>query len=1230
MNIFKASGCSTAFLLKHFKLDAKELKVKYHPIKYTPKSVVAALCLALSLTPAQASLNIAETPLFITPSVDPNIMFILDDSGSMQWEIMPDQNMYYTIYVFPNPANLYGGAIYSNQIPDFNDSNIHNVFSRSPQNNTVFYNPTISYVPWRDSNSASLGDITPSAAPYNPVNTGLGTLNLTAQQTQSAIWFNNTANQNLSSAWLTCGNPCNQTYWPMTFYMYKGTGAVTVPANYIKYQIRGSSGFSEDLNGGSEASVSNFVWANGVTRTVAEEQQNFANWFSYYRSRVLSARAGIGRAFAEQGEAMRVGFGALNKVSTSIDGVNTRTVINGVRPFSGSDRTNFFNQLYNHAIPTSGTPLRRALDDAGQYFSRTDNTGPWSETPGTSSSTSHLACRQSFSILMTDGYWNSNQATTTAARANTDGAIGPTNTGPNSQSFSYSAASPFADTWSNTLADVSMYYWKNDLRTSLLNRVPITTADPAFWQHMVTFGIGLGVSGTVTPPTATDWGNIAAWTPSTAWPQPSGSGTTANIDDLLHAGVNGHGGFFSAANPDVFATQLSAVLSNIVGRTEGSAAGVATNSTRLGTDTMIFQAKFDSRDWTGQLQAFPINSDGSIGSAVWDAGVNVTTQGISNRSIFSYNSSTNSGISFLHANLSAMQQTYLTVNEVNYLRGDQSNELSVGGTLRTRSGTNALMGDVVNSNPWLLGNTNYGYHLLAGTEGTDYSTFRNSAEYNARTELVVVGANDGMLHAFNANVTGSGQGDEVFAYVPHTLMLNNKLRGLTQPAYAHEYFVDSSPVAGDAYFDADGDGDKDWRSVLVGALGAGGKGIFALDMTFLNPSDDAYATAEPSFLAQRVLWEKNSNDSGFSDLGFNLGEATIVRMQNGEFVAVFGNGYNSVNHEAVLYIVNIKTGALIKSIATGVGDSANPNGLSTPIAVDVDSDRIVDAIYAGDLHGNLWKFDVSQSNTNQWDVAFQQGSTPKPLFIAVDSSSVPQPITAKPQVGVHPEGGVMVYFGTGKFFEVGDNTVSNPQIQTFYGIWDDGARVSSRASLVEQTIDVESIVGNFDIRVTSENTVDYASKKGWYMDFDYPPAPSAIGERIVSHALLRGGRIIFATMFPEPDPCDYGGGSWLMEIDALTGQRLKVTPFDITGDGKVDSSDMVNLIDTNNDGQIDSSDDLISVSGKKSTVGIIKSPGVISAGGLEYKYTSGSTGALEVTTESADGGAGRQSWIQLR
>ncbi|WP_404360019.1 pilus assembly protein [Methylotuvimicrobium sp. KM1] len=1214
--------------------------------------------------PVRADLDLAQTPLFLTPGVDPNIMFILDDSGSMQFETMPDglTNLFdegcctdYIMWVYPRRAGLHGDGDYSNatRVPSFTSDSIMGRAYRSSLVNTLYYNPAITYRPWLNADGSQMANADPSAAPNRPLFPEHDTRNLTTNNTQSARWVDDRVDDHDSES---------RTFYPAVYSTYTGPAIADLSAAIAD----SNSALWDDINHYTLTEIKSanapFTGEGRENRTDCaaapsctynEEIQNFANWYSYHRNRIFASRFGIGKAFSTQTNSIRVGYGTINKGSTTIDGQATGTVIKGVRPFSGSSRNDFYDELYTNNIPPQGTPLRTALQGAGQYFSRTDSSGPWSTTPGQSGG-EDLECRHSYTILMSDGNASggSSNAASGARANNNDGstANSTTNTNPDGPNFSYTPTDPFQDNLSNTLADVAMYYWKRDLRTDLDNLVPITPINEAFWQHMITFSVGLGVSGSIDPVTAFD--AIASAT-AIDWGNPQyndanclGDNCIARQNDFLHAAVNSRGGYFSAAEPDTFATELSNTLNSIVARTEGSSASVATNSTRLDTNTVVYQAKFDSRDWTGQFLAFKINPNGSINpTPEWDAGQKVTTQGPVGRSIFSYNPSVPGGVEFFHGNLSSTQQSQLSALQVNYLRGNQSNEIQNGGTFRNRIGTNRLLGDLINSDPWFIGDINFGYSLLSDTEGEAYLTYRGSAAYKARTPLVAIGGNAGMLHVFNANIIGTNAGNEVFAYVPHTLFADNKLASLTDPNYNHQYFVDGSPIAGDAYFDVDNNGSKEWRNVLVGTLGAGGKGIFALDTTFLSPSDSTYETAEANFSANRVLWEINSTTTGFADLGFTLGQASIVRMANGEFAAVFGNGYNSANHRAVLYIVDIKTGALIKSFDTGVGSAANPNGLSTPIAIDVNGDRIVDAIYAGDLHGNLWKFDVSNSNPNNWDYGFKQGNTPKSLFVAKDAGGAVQPITAKPQAGLHPNGGTMIYFGTGKYFETGDNSVVNPQMQTFYGVRDSCVKaagatgncnnnpVSGRADLQQQEIIFEGVFGDFDVRVTSKNVTDLtnflSTKQGWYMDLAFP-LNSPAGERVVSQALLRAGRIIFVTLIPDDSPCGYGGDSWLMELEALTGNRLVLTPFDISGDGYINLDDMVTLLDTNEDGKIDGDDEALSASGKKSKVGIIKSPGVVGAGEVEYKYTSGSTGELETTLESVEGGSGRQSWRQLR
>jgi type IV pilus assembly protein PilY1 len=657
------------------------------------------------------------------------------------------------------------------------------------------------------------------------------------------------------------------------------------------------------------------------------------------------------------------------------------------------------------------------------------------------------------------------------------------------------------------------------------------------------------------------------------------------------------------------------VLTTLAERvTSGSA--VASNSTRLDTETRIYQARFNTEDWSGQLLAYTIQPDGTLGAIQWDAGQLIPAA--NSRDIYTQTSA-GTAVPFDWASLGAAEQAALDIGpggmpdglgekRAAWLRGDQSFEQSAGGSFRTR---NVILGDTISSNPRFVGAENFGFSALpSGTPGQDtYAAFLQS-KVNVNGEpqapMLYVGANDGMLHGIDA-----ATGVEHFAYVPQSVY--GKLSRLTDPNYAHEYFVDGQVFVGDAYIDRNGT--QRWASILVGTTGAGARSVFALDVT--NPH---------GFSASDVMWEFED-----PDLGYTISQPVVARMASGQWVAVFGNGYNSDNHSAVLFVVDLETGTLIRKIDTGVGDAANPNGLATP-ALLPDGTRTIRSIYGGDLHGNLWKFDVSQSNTGNWDVAFRQGPNRYPLFTATDAGGNPQPITAPVEIGLHPDGGYMIYFGTGKYFETTDNVVpGNPQVESFYGVWDQSGNNPTRitgarsTALTEQEIQFEGDPGGgsqFNVRVTSGYPVDWNTKRGWFLDLE-SPVNGPEGERVVDTPLLRGGRVIFTTLIPSGDPCSAGGTSWLMELDAINGRRLLESPLDINEDGEIDSDDFVSVI-------VDGEYVTVPISGVQSREGIVRTPAVISAGEVEYKITSGTTGAVDTLRETGAFQQARASWRQLR
>lgn len=1100
------------------------------------------LSVMLCCASAQAALDIAQVPLYLGTRADPNIMFTLDDSGSMHFEIMPESLIENDArYVYPRASQVYGSDDYDNYTITFASDNTRNAYVRSSHNNKLYYNPQLTYRPWANADGSLMANAKVTCAPHNPMKTAAGCRDLT--QTNRAWW----------AIYYTEFSPYyynqDESFWPAVYFDYKGSGNVFNAKNYTRVVI--NKAVATIYDGRPNRSDCK----NAPVCTYDEEIQNFANWYTYYRSRILAARAGVGRAFASQGEAIRVGFATINA---------SGSVIRGVTPFSGTDRTAFFDELYGRDIPAKGTPLRTSLKEVGEYFSRSDNNGPWSARAG--STLPHLTCRQSYNILMTDGYWNGD---------------------------SPSVGDQDQDGIKNTLADVAYKYWKTDLRRDLANKVPTSTADPANWQHLVNFTVGLGVNGSLNP---------ANGIPG-SWPNPYDS-DEFKIDDLWHAAVNSKGSFFSAADPDTFAEALSSTLAQIAAR-NSSASSVTANATRLDSNTHIYQARYNSGDWSGQLVSIPLNSDGSLGNIAWDAATQIPEP--SARSIFTRQGE--AGIAFTWEALNNTNRTLLNIagdnlgeSRVAYLRGERGGEQRNGGVFRNRSD---LLGDIINSDPVYVGKRDYGYSSATGltqTERESYQAFLSSTAIARRPPMLYVGANDGMLHGFRV-----ADGVEQLAYIPASLL--GELPQLTRPDYNHRYYVDGTPRVGDAYL-----GSR-WKTLLLGSTGAGGKAVFAIDVTAPN-----------NFTADKMLWEFTH-----SEMGIALAAPTLVRVKaDNKWVALVANGYNSRSQTARLFVLDLATGAVIKEIDTQVGSASEPNGLSSPLPVDEDGDRVVDYVYAGDLQGNLWKFDLSDNNSAQWGIAFKAGNKPKPLFQACDgacSTSTRQPITMRPLAIRHPRGGIMVLMGTGSYFTNDDKSLpTNPRLEAVYGIWDTGSEVS-RSQLLQQSITHEFVANGttikFNVRVVSSRDVNYTSQKGWYLVLKSPGLSKGVGERAVSEMLYRHKRLIFNTLIPSADACDFGGRSWLMELDPVSGARLTYSVFDVNGDGAVNDDDYVGIKD-------DAGNDIkVPVSGKQFDE-LTTTPSVVEDADMERKYISGSSGNISVTLEEGAGDlGGRQSWLQL-
>lgn len=690
------------------------------------------------------------------------------------------------------------------------------------------------------------------------------------------------------------------------------------------------------------------------------------------------------------------------------------------------------------------------------------------------------------------------------------------------------------------------------------------------------------------------------------------------LDTIAAAG--GTGTAYSASDSASLTSALNAIFSDILAKT-GSAASVATNSTAILSDSAIYQAKFDSGDWSGRLLAYNLGSDGNkIEPATWMAGSSSlpaptyykALPAANSRIILTTKASTGNGIPFrwpvnaaspTTSELDTAQTTSLgSANVLNYLRGDATNEGTGSGQYRPRPA--GKLGDIVNSAPAYVAKPNLGYP--DSFEGAAYSAFRQT--YTARTAMIYVGANDGMLHGFQAS-----DGVEKLAFVPSALF--SRLANLSSQSYAHRYYVDGSPTVADAFLGGA------WKTMLVGGLNGGGQGIYALDVT--NPSGFGEASA-----SSIVKWE--FTDANDADLGYTYSQPVIARLKNGKWAAIFGNGYNNTEADgnasttgyAYLYIMDLSNGDLLAKLSTKTGSTTTPNGLTTPTAIDMDGDNITDYVYAGDLRGNMWKFDLTGNSAGSWKVAYGTTGSPLPLYTAVDGGGVAQPITTRPAVGLHPSqvAGVMVYFGTGKYIETGDNITSGAQTQTFYGIWDKDATVTSgRSTLQQQTVE-QSFTEGAEWRSVSGTVVNWSSKRGWYMDLP------ETGERQVSNAILSNGRIIFVSMTPSSEICKSGGSSWLMELNPENGGYLPFTPFDVNGDRHYTAADFRTTAGGTGTGAK-------AVGGTRLGDGIAGTPTIVNLTGdkqgTQNKFFSKSTGDIETVTEPSGILNGRISWREL-
>lgn len=569
---------------------------------------------------------------------------------------------------------------------------------------------------------------------------------------------------------------------------------------------------------------------------------------------------------------------------------------------------------------------------------------------------------------------------------------------------------------------------------------------------------------------------------------------------------------------------------------------VTSNNVDPGPVTM-FSIDYSSLDWTGNVHAYAVSNTGAItGVDTWSETDGTTTAygaaakiGAQNwdtdRKIVTFNGITK--IPFRWDSLSDAQRTDLnTENALKYIRGDRSNEAPSGDRLRARR---VVLGDIIHSTPLYWEDPAFsssGAAITTDGNCTEAAVPPATGTVAARCKTLFVGANDGMLHALDAQT-----GRERFAFIPSQLM--SKLGSIADNDYAHQYFVDGQMAI--RTFGT--------QSVLVGALGGGSEGLYGLDVTNPNPATETAAAAN------NVLWEISNDTAGYADLGYVYGKPIMAKAQDGTPMVVVGNGYNSnsgtsgnngFTGEAKLYKINALTGAKIAEITTGSGSTASPNGLSTPTLIDDDLDGKADYAYAGDIDGHLWKFDLKTNTAT--------------LLLTTDAN---QAITMAPPVMKHPKGGYMVVFVTGKLFTAEDQKDTSTHYA--YGVWDDAlvpaAQKSSKTVTVNQTLTEYTYTsGTISVRVrtATNNKPDWTTAKGW------KTALPIGGERLIGGdgALISVSQGVFRFLSSNPTispSATVPGENWWMELNPLTGGATGVNRFDLNADQSVNDGDALSI-----------------------------------------------------------------------
>ena len=1239
------------------------------PSRFRRILAAALAAAAVGLVPARPALaeiaDVAQVPLANSPSdaVLPNLMYVLDDSGSMAWNYMPDH-----IFRTSGGSILYnckrctssscsgpGGTSSSSgwqcgndeNDPDDSSNTAPTTYGEAPFYASVFnkiwYNPNITYAPAIDHAGVSLGNSNPALAPDDAY---LGTAKTDLINGFNEVIYCNTGSptgadlvnparcrkNGLHNVSPFAGTTTHFLYWgasgtnvgfPTTTYYNKvlvknsnahyfnirpheycsdanlvncalatAAGASPGSPNTIPAPIRwcksaadatstavvsGNSSGTPRCRKQFSSGTYRFPRYGRFTRvdvvastgtypkgpdsvrtdcaaagfcTYAEEIQNFANWWTYYRTRMALMKTATGRAFLSIDDRFRIGFITINPNSPV-----TADKFIGVSKFDATQKEAWYKLVYQQTTNGS-TPNRTALHRVGRYYA--------GETSGINSGMSpdpiEFSCQQNFTLLTTDGYWNDSFSSI----GNQDNA----NSGYTTRA--YGAYDGGLSGASNTLADVAAYYYKTDLRTSGAvseNNVPTSTRDQNPAQHMVTFTLGLGLEGFMEYQSDYETAltgdfakikagtnNACSWTSGTCnWPVPS-SNAPSTLDDLWHAAVNGRGRYFSASDPNSLTQGLQSALAALNIQTAAAAASATSSPNITETDNYIYSSTFRTVKWDGEIVAQRIDtvSGNVLPAIVWSAQAlldgrttgnsdsraiyTIDESGGSKRKLFTYGTLSNAvagGIAperaYFDNKCTALSQCALLTaaqkaianngdHLVNWLRGQRQHEsFAAPETNPPFRARDHVLGDPVNATPAFMKAPRFNFTDAVTPTYADYKIANEG-----RQATLFIAANDGMLHALNGDT-----GNEMWAYVPRIVMPKLHRLATENWTVTHEFNVDGSPEIMDAYFGGS------WKTVLIAGLNHGGRGYYALDVTV------------PS--TPKVLWEICHDPTlcaiSDPDVGYTHTNPVITkRPSDGKWVALLTSGLNNVSPgtgRGYLFVVDLATGNILSKIDTGDGDTTTPAGLNhiAAFADNFNNDNTAKYVYGGDLLGNVWKFDMAGGSVTR-------------LATLRDGGGKPQSITARMELALI-DGFPIVYVGTGRYLGTDDlvdpATLTPPNQwayqQSLYAIKDKGTSYGNfrTGNVVQNSL----LVAGPTTRTTTNNTVDWATKDGWFMDFN--PGNDSPGERVNLDLQLVQGTLIVATNVPNNSACAVGGDSWIYQFDYKSGTFVQSSALGVAG-----------------------------------------------------------------------------------